>query len=64
MKSVHKRGNVIMDNEIKNVFFDIEIKRTWDYESERAGGCLPYGCNYNVKNIRQNGKGWSVKERK
>ena len=23
-----------------------------------------YGCNYNVKNIGQNGKGWSVKERK
>ena len=89
MKSVLKRGNVIMDNEIKNVFFDIEmlrrrlirpffielgltvgqgqpriLKGTWDYESERAGGCLPYGCNYDVKNIRQNGKGWSVKERK
>ena len=27
MKSVHKRGNVIMDNEIKNVFFDIEMLR-------------------------------------
>ena len=92
MKSVLKRGNVIMDNEIKNVFFDIEMLRrrlirpffielgltvgqgqprilkelreTWDYEPERAGGCLSYGCDHNVKNIRQNGKGWSVKERK
>ena len=27
MKSVLKRGNVIMDNEIKNVFFDIEMLR-------------------------------------
>ena len=92
MKSVLKRGNVIMDNEIKNVFFDIEMLRRrlirpffielgltvgqgqprilkelrqhGTMNQKELAGCLSYGCDHNVKNIRQNGKGWSVKERK